>query len=69
MTCLEQTTTAILRQGEKMNDVLISDRQKHNGMSWSVSGSSALAALEALKRNNTSRHWFEYHEIPLKQAA
>jgi len=55
--------------GEKMNDLLVSDRQKHNGMSWSVNGSSALAALEALKRNKTSQHWFEYHEIPLKQAA
>jgi hypothetical protein len=55
--------------GEKMNDLLVSDRQKHKGMSWSVSGSSALAALEALKRNNTSQHWFEYHEIPFKQAA
>lgn len=55
--------------GEKMNDLLVSDRQKHNGMSWSVSGSSALAALEALKRNNTYQHWFEYHEIPLKHAA
>ena len=55
--------------GEKMNDLLVSDRQKHKGMSWSVSGSSALAALEALKRNNTYQHWFEYHEIPLKQVA
>ena len=55
--------------GEKMNDLLVSDRQKHNGMSWSVSGSSALAALEALKRNDTYQHWFMYHEIELKQAA
>jgi len=55
--------------GEKMNDLIVSDRQKHHGMSWSVSGSSSLAALEALKRNKTYQHWFEYHEIPLKQAA
>ena len=55
--------------GEKMNDLLVSDRQKHNGMSWSESGSSALAALEALKRNNVYHHWFTYHEIELKQAA
>jgi hypothetical protein len=55
--------------GEKMNDLLVSGRQKHNGMSWSVSGSSAMAALEALKRNNEYQHWFEYHEIELKQAA
>ena len=55
--------------GEKMNDLLVSDRQKHNGMSWSVSGSSALAALEALKRNNEYQHWLEYHNIEFKQAA
>ncbi len=55
--------------GEKMNDLLVSNRQKHNGMSWSASGSIALAALEALKRNNEYQHWFEYHEIELKQAA
>jgi hypothetical protein len=55
--------------GEKMNDLLVSHRQKHQGMSWSVSGSSAMAALEALKRNNEYQHWFAYHEIALKQAA
>jgi len=55
--------------GEKMNDLLVSDRQKHNGMSWSAGGSIALAALEALKRNNEYQHWFEYHEIELKQVA
>ncbi|MBN2267781.1 MAG: hypothetical protein JW725_05605 [Candidatus Babeliaceae bacterium] len=55
--------------GEKMNDLLVSDRQKHHGMSWSAGGSMALAALEALKRNNEYQHWFEYHEIDLKQVA
>jgi hypothetical protein len=55
--------------GEKMNDLLVSHRQKHKGMSWSVNGSSALAALEALKRNDDYQQWFEYHEITLKQAA
>lgn len=55
--------------GEKMNDLLVSDRQKHHGMSWSEGGSIALAALEALKRNRKYQHWFEFHEIELKQAA
>jgi hypothetical protein len=52
-----------------MNDLLVSGRQKHHGMSGAVSGSRALAALEALKRNNEYQHWFEYHEIALKRAA
>jgi hypothetical protein len=56
-------------RGEKLNDLLVSHRQKHKGMSWSVTGSSAVAALEALKRNNEYQHWFEYHEIQLKPAA
>lgn len=56
-------------RGEKMNDLLVSHRQKHQGMSWSVSGSSAMAALEMLKRNHDAQHWFEYHDIELKQAA
>jgi len=56
-------------RGEKMNDLLVSHRQKHKGMSWSVSGSSALAALEALKQNGEYQHWFEYHTIELQQAA
>ena len=30
--------------GEKMNDLLVASRQKHNGMSWSKTGSLALAA-------------------------
>jgi len=55
--------------GENMNDLLVSHRQKHKGMSWSVSGSSALAALEALKRHDEYQQWFAYHEITLKQAA
>jgi len=31
--------------GEKMNDLVVSDRQKHNGMSWSNDGSVALASV------------------------
>jgi len=55
--------------GEKMNDLVVSDRQKHNGMSWSVSGSVALASLTALARNNESALWFEEGNIEFKLAA
>jgi hypothetical protein len=55
--------------GEKMNDLLVSGRQKHHGMSWSPGGSSALAALEAIKRNDEYQRWFEYGELELKWAA
>ena len=55
--------------GEKMNDLVVSDSQKHNGMSWSVSGSVALASLTALARNNESALWFEEGNIEFKLAA
>jgi len=55
--------------GEKMNDLIVSERQKHNGMSWSVSGSSALAVLTALGRNKEQADWFEEGNIPFKLAA
>ncbi len=35
--------------GEKMNDLVVADRQKHNGMSWSKNGSVALASITSLK--------------------
>ena len=38
-------------RGEKANDVLVAARQKHHGMSWSKSGSVALASMTALKKN------------------
>ena len=55
--------------GEKMNDLLVSERQKHNGMSWSKGGSISLAALEMLKRNDEYQTWFETEELAFKWAA
>jgi hypothetical protein len=55
-------------RGEKANDLVVSDRQKHNGMSWSKKGSVALAFLSALKRNNEYMSWFTKREIEMKFA-
>jgi hypothetical protein len=55
--------------GEKMNDLLVSSRQKHNGMSWSPGGSHSLAALEAIKRNEEYHTWLEKGELEFKWAA
>lgn len=55
--------------GEKMNHLVVSDRQKHNGMSWSKKGSVALASVTALKRNKESRRWFQEGEIVFQLAA
>ncbi len=55
--------------GEKMNDLVVSERQKHNGMSWSLPGSVALASITALKRNGESTRWFEKRGLRFKLAA
>jgi hypothetical protein len=38
--------------GEKANDLLVAARQKHNGMSWSNSGSLALVAISSAYYND-----------------
>jgi hypothetical protein len=53
-------------QGEKANDLLVAARQKHNGMSWSKSGSVALAYVTALKKNQTHKTWFRKRELEFK---
>ena len=55
--------------GEKMNHLVVSDRQKHNGMSWTKKGSVALASVTALKRNKESQRWFQEGKIDFKLAA
>ena len=52
--------------GEKMNDLIVSNRQKHNGMSWSPEGSVALAALTALIRNREHESWFKKGTLDLE---
>jgi hypothetical protein len=42
---------------EKANDLLVSQRQKQNGMSWSPDGSTSLATLTALGRNGEDHQW------------
>ena len=52
--------------GEKMNDLIVSVRQKNNGMSWSKPGSVALASVTALKRNKEHKRWFENGDLEFK---
>jgi hypothetical protein len=48
---------------EKTNDLLVSNRQKHNGMSWSANGSTSLARLSSVCRNDEHIHWLRHHDI------
>ncbi len=56
-------------RGEKANDLLVADRQKHNGMSWSPSGSIALASVTALKQNQEYTKWFQEGQLEFKLAS
>ena len=56
-------------RGEKANDLVVSERQKHNGMSWSRCGSVALAAVTALVRNQEYMRWFQTGTLAFSFAA
>lgn len=55
--------------GEKHNDLLVSERQKHNGMSWSPEGSLALASLRAARQNGEAERWLKKGQIRFKLVA
>jgi hypothetical protein len=48
---------------EKANDMLVAQRQKHNGMSWSRDGSGALAAINMVILNNEADRWLYKNTI------
>lgn len=50
-------------QGEKSNDILIAQRQKHNGMSWVVDGSSALGHIKQISINEESDYFYRTGKI------
>ncbi len=56
-------------KGEKENDICVAGRQKHKGMSWSKTGSVALATVTALYRNNEQKKWFSEGTLSFSWAA
>lgn len=44
-------------RGEKANEFVIAQRQKHNGMSWSLSGSGTPTQVIAPVMNNELHSW------------
>ncbi len=51
---------------EKANDLIVANRQKHNGMSWSYDGSGSLASITALVKNEESSMWIREGKISLR---
>lgn len=48
---------------EKANDITVAQRQKHNGMSWSIHGSCALSHIRAVYLNNEEESWLKEKEL------
>jgi hypothetical protein len=55
--------------GEKVNDLVVSSRQKHNGTSWRSRGSTALVSITALVKNREYSRWFSTHTLAFSFAA
>ena len=53
-------------RGEKSNDLVVANRQKHNGMSWSDEGSTTLASVAAVLFNNELGNWLKTGTLSLK---
>jgi len=49
--------------GEKSNDLIVSSRQKNNGMSWSDDGSHSFASVSAVYRNHQLSNWAHSRSI------
>jgi len=53
-------------RGEKSNDLIVANRQKHNGMSWSDDGSTRLASVSAVLYNNELDNWIKNGTLSLQ---
>jgi hypothetical protein len=54
---------------EKANDLLVAQRQKHSGMSWSYEGSYSLASITMVMQNNDMDQWLRTHSLPFSMPA
>lgn len=54
---------------EKANDTCVARRQKHNGMSWSPNGSSALAIISAAVSNGELSQWLSERTLNFRMVA
>ena len=53
-------------RGEKANDLVVSHRQKHDGMSWSKSGSLSLAVITATCLNGDLINWVYNRDVGIE---
>lgn len=55
--------------GEKMNDLVVSNRQKKSGMCWAKHGSHNLATITTLKINDEYQTWFRKRDVEFRLVA
>ena len=55
--------------GEKSNDIIVSNRQKHNGMSWSNKGSASFASVSSSSHNSETLNWVHDRKIRFELCA
>ena len=53
-------------RGEKANDLVVSRRQKHDGMSWCKSGSLCLAVVTATSLNGDLKNWVYNRDVGIE---
>lgn len=53
---------------EKSNDLVVAQRQKHNGMSWSARGSSSLTTIRAMYLNGENESWLKERMLKLQMS-
>jgi hypothetical protein len=54
---------------EKMNDLLVAQRQKHSGMSWSFEGSHSLASIAMVMQNKEMEQWLRTSSLSCSMPA
>ena len=54
---------------EKANDLLVAQRQKHGGMSWSFEGSHSLASIAMVMQNKEMEQWLRTGSISCSMPA
>jgi hypothetical protein len=53
-------------KAEKANGILVANRQKHQGMSWSKCGSVSLTTITTIYKNGEEFNWYKNEDIEFK---
>jgi len=66
LACRSRIYSGTSNSGEKANDLIVSSRQKNNGMSWSDKGSRTFASVSAAVYNGELHNWIHYKSLDFR---